>query len=116
MAWIGKDGKDDVAKLAVLGGSQVVNALGVVPGLRATSRYHRVDYTLANAPSSDVAREHVDFIERLTLVGFIDSYGGNDPLTPFVIVQSDDAAMSEALGKASPLVTQAGATVKVSAV
>lgn len=119
MAWIGKDGKDDVAKLAVLGGSQVVKALSVVPGmstLTTTSRYHRVDYSLANTPNLDVVNEHVDFVERLTLVGFIDSYGGNDPRSPFIIVQYEDAAMAEALGKASPLVTQAGATVKISAI
>ncbi|MBE8557182.1 hypothetical protein [Vibrio sp. OPT24] len=114
MAWIGKDGKDDVAKLAVLGGNQVIRALNVVPGLAVTSRYHRVDYDLANVPTPDIVSDHVDFIERLTLIGYIDSYGGNDPLKPFVIVHSDDAAMSESLGKASPLVTRAGAKVSVS--
>lgn len=116
MAWIGKDGKDDVAKLAVLGGSQVLSALSKITSLATSTRYHRADYDLAAAPDIEITREHVDYLERLTLVGFIDSYGANDPLKPFVIIQSTDPAAAKALASASALVTKAGATVSVKTV
>lgn len=116
MAWIGKDGKDDVGKLAVLGGTQVLSALGGITPLTATARYHRADYSLPATADVQTTREHVDYVERLTLVGFIDSYGGNDPLKPFVVFQTPDAAAAQALASASALVTKAGASVSVTAV
>ena len=116
MAWIGKDGKDDVAKLAVLGGAQVLSAMSAVSSLAALTRYHRADFSLPAAAGVDITREHVDYLERLTLIGFIDSYGGNDPLKPFVVIQTPDAAAAKALASASALVTKAGATVTVTPV
>jgi hypothetical protein len=116
VAWIGKDGKDDVAKLAVLGGAQVLAAMTVVTPLTTASRYHRADYALPAAADVSVTREHVDYLERLTLIGFIDSYGGNDPLKPFAVIQTSDAAAARALASASALVTKAGASVSITAV
>lgn len=116
MAWIGKDGKDDVAKLAVLGGAQVLSTFSAVSTLAASTRYHRADFSLGAAADVAITREHVDYLERLTLIGFIDSYGGNDPLKPFAVIQTSDAAAAKALASASALVTKGGATVAVTPV
>lgn len=114
MAYIGKDGKDDVGKMMAMGGAAVASALANITAMvTPVSRFHRVDYTLTAAPAADVERSHVDFLERLTLVGFIDSYGSNDPLNPFVVFQTTASQEALALAQASPLVIHAQAKTKV---
>jgi len=112
--WIGKDGKEDGCKLASMGGAHVAQVLAALPGAATSTRFHRVDYVLNNQPTSDIIDRHVDFVERLTLVGFIDGYGRQEPLKPFVIFQTPSATEAEALAKASPLVTEANALTNIS--
>lgn len=112
--WIGKDGKEDGCKLASMGGAHVAQVLASLPGATAATRFHRVDYILSSQPAEEIIDRHVDFVERLTLVGFIDGYGRQEPLKPFVVFQTSSPSEAEALAKASPLATEANASVHLS--
>lgn len=112
MAWVGKDGKDDCCKLASLGGAQLISGFSSLSAVSST-RFHRVQYNLTTDPSQQLINKHIDFIERLTLVGFVDGYGGNDNLHPFVDFQTNSPQEASALANASPLVIEANAETHV---
>lgn len=114
MATIGKDGKDDSARLAALGAAAVSSALSALPSVTSSSsRYFRVNYSLSSPPSPDIVARHVEFAERLTLVGYVDAYGAQKSDAIFVVFNAASTQEATALANVSPLVIDAGATVAV---
>jgi hypothetical protein len=112
MAYIGKDGKDDSCRIASLGASSVQASLSRL-GKGATTRYYRANYSLQNAPSPDLMASHVEFAEKMTLVGYVDCYGATAADSPFVVFNASSSGEAQALAEVSPLAVTGGATVSI---
>ena len=113
MAYIGKDGKDDVAHVVSTGYDVLKASLTSINAPVPRRTFFRAVFEFDAPPTEELVAKHLDFVRKYLAFGAVDAYGGVDEDTRFVVFLTADKAEAEEIAKCDPLVKEGNATLTV---